>query len=129
MILDTYKDKTNACVLGINPYRVQREGLIVDGGNEGRRRRADSGVFSLTWDNKWYTEAKIYDDYDNSAKGIALSANANASLLFYWPELHRQVRITGQVSKTTPEESAAYFERRPPNWTGSVSRDWPDWLD
>ena len=63
LILDTYKDKTNAFVFGINPYGVQREGLIVDGGNEGRRRRGDSGVFSLTWDNKWYSEAKIYDDY------------------------------------------------------------------
>ncbi len=63
LILDTYKDKTNAFVFGINPYGVQREGLIVDGGNEGRRRRGDSGVFSLTWDNKWYSEAKIYDNY------------------------------------------------------------------
>jgi hypothetical protein len=63
LILDTYKDKTNAFVFGINPYGVQREGLIVNGGNEGRRRRGDSGVFSLTWDNKWYSEAKIYDDY------------------------------------------------------------------
>lgn len=63
LILDTYKDKTNAFIFGINPYGVQREGLIVDGGNEGRLRRGDSRVFSFTWDNKWYSEAKIYDDY------------------------------------------------------------------
>ena len=27
------------------------------------------------------------------------------------------------------EGGMAYFERRPPNWTGSVTGDWPDWLD
>ena len=34
-------------------------------------------------------------------------------------------------SMTTPdavEGGMAYFERRPPNWSGSVSKDWPDWL-
>lgn len=27
------------------------------------------------------------------------------------------------------EGGLAYMERRPPNWTGGVTRDWPDWLD
>lgn len=61
LVLDTYKDKTNAFVFGVNPYGVQREGLISDGGNISRRSGGSS--FSLTWDNKWYSEAKIYDDY------------------------------------------------------------------
>ncbi len=26
------------------------------------------------------------------------------------------------------EGGAAYFERRPPNWTGRISQDWPGWL-
>jgi hypothetical protein len=59
LVLDTYKDKTNAFVFGVNPYGAQREGLISDGGNISRR----SNSFSLTWDNKWYSEAKLYDDY------------------------------------------------------------------
>jgi hypothetical protein len=59
LILDTYKDKTNAFIFGVNPYGAQREGLISDGGNVSRR----SSSFSLTWDNKWYSEAKLYDDY------------------------------------------------------------------
>jgi len=63
VVLDTYKDKTNAFLFGLNPFGVQREGLIVDGGVQGRRRSGNSGAFSLTWDNKWYSEAKIYDDY------------------------------------------------------------------
>ena len=65
LVLDTYKDKTNAFIFGVNPYGVQREGLISNGGNLGNRRRPGSsgGAFSLTWDNKWYSEARIYDDY------------------------------------------------------------------
>ena len=27
------------------------------------------------------------------------------------------------------EGGAAWLERRPPRWTGSVNDDWPDWLD
>ena len=63
VVLDTYKDKTNAFLFGVNPYGVQREGLIVDGGVTGRRRQGDPGSFSLTWDNKWYSDAKMHDDY------------------------------------------------------------------
>ena len=53
-IIDTYQDNTNAFVFGINPFGVLREGLISNGG-EGR----DS--YSLSWDNKWTGEAKVYD--------------------------------------------------------------------
>ena len=27
------------------------------------------------------------------------------------------------------EGGMAYFERRPPNWSGSVSGEWPEWMD
>ena len=54
-VLDTYKDRTNAFLFGINPFGVQREGLISNGGT-------DSEDLSLSWDNKWYSEAKIRDD-------------------------------------------------------------------
>ncbi len=60
IVLDTYKDKTNGFLFGLNPYGVQREGLISEGGN--RTSRGNSS-FTLTWDNKWYAEAKIYDGY------------------------------------------------------------------
>jgi pyridoxamine 5'-phosphate oxidase len=34
-------------------------------------------------------------------------------LVFYWAELERQVRITGTVTKTSQEESEAYWSTRP----------------
>src|SRR5688572_15451239 len=49
-----------------------------------------------------------------SRKGRELDANPRASLLFYWPELERQVRVEGTVTHTTEEESEAYFSNRPP---------------
>jgi len=48
-----------------------------------------------------------------SRKGRDLAANPRASLLFYWPELERQVRIAGTVTMLPREESAAYFATRP----------------
>ena len=63
VVLDTYKDKTNAFVFGVNPHGVQREGLVSNGGNNTRSSRTGSSGFSLTWDNKWYSDAKIYEDY------------------------------------------------------------------
>jgi pyridoxamine 5'-phosphate oxidase len=49
-----------------------------------------------------------------SRKGRELEARPLAALVFYWAELERQVRVTGAVSRTSREESEAYFQSRPP---------------
>ena len=54
----------------------------------------------------------FYTDYE-SQKGKELAENPNAALVFYWRELDRQVRITGQVSKVSRENSSNYFQSRP----------------
>lgn len=48
-----------------------------------------------------------------SRKAFQLDTNPNASLLFYWPNQLRQVRIEGAVEKVSEEESDRYFESRP----------------
>jgi len=48
-----------------------------------------------------------------SRKGREIADNPRASLLFYWIELERQVRIEGKVVKTSPAESDQYFQSRP----------------
>jgi len=48
-----------------------------------------------------------------SRKGLELAENPHAALLFFWPELQRQVRVVGPVVKMSPELSDAYFESRP----------------
>jgi len=54
----------------------------------------------------------FYTNYQ-SRKGKELGANPQASLLFFWPELERQVRIEGPVSPVTAEESDTYYASRP----------------
>jgi pyridoxamine 5'-phosphate oxidase len=54
----------------------------------------------------------FFTDY-RSRKGSELTRNARAALVFYWSPLERQVRVTGTVSRTSAEESAAYFASRP----------------
>jgi pyridoxamine 5'-phosphate oxidase len=54
----------------------------------------------------------FYTSY-GSRKGDVLAENPLASLLFYWPELERQVRIEGNCVKVTRAQSAEYFESRP----------------
>lgn len=48
-----------------------------------------------------------------SSKARQLEINPYAALVFYWPQLERQVRVEGKVAKTSAEESAAYFKSRP----------------
>jgi pyridoxamine 5'-phosphate oxidase len=48
-----------------------------------------------------------------SSKARQLEINPYAALVFYWPQLERQVRVEGKVAKTSAEESAAYFKTRP----------------
>jgi pyridoxamine 5'-phosphate oxidase len=54
----------------------------------------------------------FYSNYA-SHKGQDLDATPLAALLFFWPELERQIRIEGWVEQLTPEESFAYFSTRP----------------
>ena len=51
MNFDTFKDKLNGFQFAVNPYNVQREGLVTEGSN-----------ISSFWDNIWFSEVKNYDD-------------------------------------------------------------------
>jgi pyridoxamine 5'-phosphate oxidase len=62
-----------------------------------------------------------------SSKAIDIDANPNVALNFYWPELERQVRVTGIAKKNTTSESDTYFESRPRDsqmgaWLSSQSK-------
>ncbi len=54
----------------------------------------------------------FFTNYD-SRKGRELTTNPRAALLFFWPQLQRQVRIEGTVERTSEAESDAYFRSRP----------------
>ncbi|MDV6234745.1 pyridoxamine 5'-phosphate oxidase [Leptospira ellisii] len=54
----------------------------------------------------------FFTNYE-SRKGKELEENPLACLVFFWPELERQVRIEGGVSKVSRRESEEYFHSRP----------------
>lgn len=49
----------------------------------------------------------------NSDKGRQIEQQQFVSLLFFWKELERQVRIEGRAIKVGEEESDAYYNSRP----------------
>ena len=54
----------------------------------------------------------FYTNYE-SRKGREIAANPYASLLFFWPELERQVRIEGRIEQVDTAAADAYFRVRP----------------
>ena len=54
----------------------------------------------------------FFTNYE-SRKGRELAAHPRAGLLFYWGPLERQIRIDGTVARLSPDESDAYFNKRP----------------
>src|SRR6186713_3073831 len=77
----------------------------------------------------------FFTNYD-SAKGAELMENPRASLVFFWKELERQVRISGLVVMVTAAESDEYFNSRPEGsrigaWASPQSQviDSREWLE
>lgn len=54
----------------------------------------------------------FFTNYD-SDKGRQLLANPTAALVFFWPELSRQVRVEGSVEQLSTAASDEYFQSRP----------------
>jgi pyridoxamine 5'-phosphate oxidase len=54
----------------------------------------------------------FFTNYE-SRKGVELSENPFAAMVFYWPEIKKQVRIEGSAERLSEQESDAYFRQRP----------------
>lgn len=72
----------------------------------------------------------------NSHKAKDIAGNARVSLVFFWKELERQVRIEGLAEKVSEEESDNYFNSRPKEsrigaWSSPQSQviESRDWLN
>ena len=62
-----------------------------------------------------YYDATGFVFYTNldSRKAGEIDQNPQVALLFYWHELHRQIKILGRAEKVTAAENVRYFMRRP----------------
>ena len=77
----------------------------------------------------------FFTNYE-SAKSRQLAIEPRASMLFTWLQLHRQVRVMGEVVRVPEAESDEYFASRPPGsqvgaWSSPQSQPIPDraWLE
>ncbi|GMM51362.1 pyridoxamine-phosphate oxidase [Starmerella bacillaris] len=69
----------------------------------------------------------IYSNWGTSHKAKDLESNPNVSLMFWWKELERMVRVEGTATRMTREESEVYFQQRPRGsqigaWTSKQSQ-------
>jgi pyridoxamine 5'-phosphate oxidase len=83
-------------------------------------------------------DARGFTFYTNyrSRKGRELDAHPDAALLFFWPQLERQVRVEGRVARADAAAADAYFAERPRAsrlgaWASPQSEAIPDraWLE
>ncbi|CAN5656782.1 pyridoxamine 5'-phosphate oxidase [soil metagenome] len=77
----------------------------------------------------------FFTNYE-SAKSQQLADSGRASMLFTWLQLHRQVRVVGEVERLPEPESDEYFASRPRAsqigaWSSPQSQPIPDreWLE
>lgn len=77
----------------------------------------------------------FFTNYEGN-KGLQILHNQKVSLLFFWPVLERQVRITGNAEKISEQDSEEYFKMRPlfsqiSAWASPQSRKIPsrEYLD
>lgn len=61
------------------------------------------------WDERGFV---FFTNYE-SKKGFQIAENPSGALLFYWYPMERQIRIEGEIVKTSREESDNYFDTRP----------------
>ena len=92
--LKVNKDEANACVLST----VSAE-----------NKPSSRVVLLKSVNEKGFT---FFTNY-KSNKSLDIQNNPNVSLNFYWPELERQVRITGIAEQISPKDSDEYFKNRP----------------
>lgn len=67
LMFDTFNDGLNAFLFGTNPLGVEREALITGGGS-------GLGTFTTSWDTKWESETKIFDNFYISEIKIPFAA-------------------------------------------------------
>lgn len=110
-VFDTFNDGTNAFQFGVNPYGVQREALLANGGS-----RAED--LNLAWDNKWYAEAKMMENHWQVEVIIPLSTirfnegAQNWNVNFYRVDSHTGERSTwAPIPRNIPIITTAFLRK------------------
>jgi pyridoxamine 5'-phosphate oxidase len=76
---------------------------------DNEQRPSSRTVLLKSFDERGFV---FYTNYE-SKKAVHIENNPNVSLLFFWSEAARQVKIRGKAEKIPTSESLAYFLSRP----------------
>ena len=96
LLFDTYNDGSNAFLFGTNPDGVMREALVSGGGKELRG-------FTSSWDTKWESVTKQYDNYYISEWAIPMSA-------FKYKEGETRWRFNSYMFDTQSNERTTWIQ-------------------
>jgi len=76
---------------------------------DNEQRPSSRTVLLKSFDERGFV---FYTNYE-SKKAVHIENNPNVSLLFFWSDAARQVKIRGKAEKLSTKESLAYFLSRP----------------
>jgi len=76
---------------------------------DSEQRPSSRTVLLKSFDERGFV---FYTNYE-SKKAVHIENNPNVSLLFFWSDAARQVKIRGKAEKLSTKESLAYFLSRP----------------
>ncbi|MDD2491244.1 MAG: pyridoxamine 5'-phosphate oxidase [Bacteroidales bacterium] len=62
---------------------------------------------------RYSNEGFVFFTNYHSRKGEQIDSNPKGSILFFWPQTMRQIRIEGEISRISSTESDEYFASRP----------------
>jgi pyridoxamine 5'-phosphate oxidase len=109
---------------GINPSPFEQLRTWLDDAIAGEEIEPTAMVLS-TLDVQGFPESRVvllkelkddglvfYTNYE-SKKGTQIFQDKHVAVVFFWPELERQVRIKGTAEKISESESGNYFKTRP----------------
>ena len=91
-VFDTFNDRTNGFLFGMNPVGVMREALLFNGAT-------DNSFFSEFWDNKWTGKSVINDDNWVSEIAIPLTTLRFKDASQQWR--FKAYRFETQANETT----------------------------
>ena len=91
---------------------------------DAKKKVSEPNAFALSTSNqntpssrmmllKEYGETFVFYTNNSSKKGSDITQNKNASILFWWKEIHRQIRIDGKLKKIDKKRVEKYFYSRP----------------
>jgi len=115
----TYKDKKSIFNLTGSPIKIFKEWYL-----EAEKKVSEPNAFALSTSYKnipssrmmllkSFSSTFIFYTNISSKKGKEIENNKAASILFWWKEMQRQVRIDGKLEQLSSSKVKKYFYSRP----------------